>query len=91
MIEDKGLVRQCAIPLKFDLPYLASTIVSTSLTCDDGESSVSLVLVCKPASAQLKRSKTRQSDKIEHENTKQKSISSFFGDFCFVHYLHHDD
>ena len=43
MIEDKGLVRQCAIPLKFDLPYLASTIVSTSLTCDDGESSVSLV------------------------------------------------
>ena len=44
MIEGKGLVRQCPILLKFVLPYLASTIVSTSLTCDDGESSVSLVL-----------------------------------------------
>ena len=42
-------------------------------------------LVGKSASAQLKRSRRRQSDTlIHHKTTKQKSRYSFFQHFCFV-------
>ena len=78
IIEQEGLLCLCATFFKVNLPYLPSTIASTSLTCNDGESNVYLV-PGRQASQCTAKAEKEEDNQIQYRSQKYKTkIKMFF-------------